>query len=202
MTLRLTNPNLLTRIAWGYALYLGFVLSSFAIGYFFLPRGALLGTPWTYFGSVAALPTSLVGQLLTTVGFNLVFVLALGVGLNLQRVRGFPTGYIFIFSAAIVSGLTAGTNSFILQIISPYTLEGWLIALRIQHLELLGYTVIIASTISIGLSDFSSWFPWRAKSVKIQEWFEVRFTRQEVMGIVLGVFLVLLAGYNEAALVF
>ena len=65
-------------------------------------------------------------------------------------------GYVFILAAAIVSGLIAGTNSFTSQVISPYTLEGWLIALRIQHLELLGYTVIVASTIGLGLQDYGS----------------------------------------------
>jgi len=44
-------------------------------------------------------------------------------------------------------GIVAGTNSFVMRIISPYTLEGWLVALGIGHLEFLGYTSIVASTI-------------------------------------------------------
>ncbi len=123
MTNRLANPDLARRIIWGYALYLVLVLISFAVGYFFLPLGALVNTPWTAMGVMATTPESPLGQFITTIGFNLAFVTLLGVGLNLQRVKGLPTGYIFIFSAAIVSGLIAGTNSFASQTISPYTLR-------------------------------------------------------------------------------
>jgi len=202
MTLRLINPNLLIRIIWGYMIYIVLVLTSFAVGYFLLPRGALINTPWTAFGVMAATPESPFAQFLATIGFNLAFVLLLGVGLNLQRVRGFPAGYIFIFSAGVVSGLIAGTNSFASQIISPYTIEGWLVALRIQHLELLGYTIIVASTISIGLMDYSSWLPWKAKEIKIQSWSDIRFTRNEIIGIVIGIALILKGGYNETFLLF
>jgi len=200
MTLRLINPNLLIRIIWGYMIYIVLVLTSFAVGYFLLPRGALINTPWTAFGVMAATPESPFAQFLATIGFNLAFVLILGVGLNLQRVRGFPAGYIFIFSAGVVSGLIAGTNSFASQIISPYTIEGWLVALRIQHLELLGYTIIVASTISIGLMDYSSWLPWKAKEIKIQSWSDIRFTRNEIIGIVIGIALILVGSYNETFL--
>ena len=146
---------------------------------------------------MAATPESPLVQFLATIGFNLAFVLLLGIGLNFQRVRGFPAGYIFIFSAGVVSGLIAGTNSFASQIISPYTIEGWLVALRVQHLELLGYTIIVASTISIGLMDYSSWLPWKAKEIKIQSWSDIRFTRHEIIGIVIGIVLILIGGYNE-----
>lgn len=202
MTLRFTHPNLAVRIIWSYVIYIGLVLASFAAGYFLLPRGALVNTPWTAFGVMAAAPGSQFAQFLATVGFNLAFVLVLGVGLNLQRVRGFPAGYVFIFSAGIVSGLIAGTNSFVSQVISPYTVEGWLVALRIQHLELLGYTFIVASTISVGLRDYSSWLPWKAKETRIQGWREIRFARQEIIGIVIGVALILLGAYNETVLTF
>ncbi len=200
MTLRLINPNLLIRIIWGYMIYIGLVLTSFAVGYFLLPRGAFISTPWTAFGVMAATPESPLAQFLATIGFNLAFVLLLGVGLNLQRVRDFPAGYIFIFSAGVVSGLIAGTNPFASQIVSPYTIEGWLVALRIQHLELLGYTIIVASTISIGLMDYSSWLPWKAKEIIIQSWSDIRFTRHEIIGIVIGIALILIGGYNETVL--
>ncbi len=195
-----TSTNLVTRVIWAYAIYIGLLLISFAIGYFFLPRGILLNTPWTAFGSMAASPESFIEQFLVTVLFNLGFIFLLGVALNLQRVNGFPTGYVFVFAAGIISGLGAGTNSFVSQVISPYTVEGWLVALRIQHLELLGYTIIVASTISIGLSDYNSWLPWKAKERKIQNWRDIRLTKQEVFGIMIGVVLILIGAYNETAL--
>jgi len=194
---RFTNPNLVTRVVWSYAIYIAFVLISFATGYFFLPRGALINTPWTAFGVMATSSNTLIGQFLATAGFNLGFVLLLGVGLNLQRVNGFPTGYVFVFSAGIISGLIAGTNSFASQIISPYSVEGWLIALRIQHVELLGYTFIVASTISIGLSDYSSWLPWKAQESKIQGWRDIRLAKQDIFGVMIGLLLILVGAYNE-----
>jgi len=149
------------------------------------------------FGVIAATQDSLIAQFLTTAVFNLGFVFVLGVGLNLQRVNNFPTGYVFVFSAGIVSGLIAGTNSFASQVISPYTIEGWIIALRIQHLELLGYTCVVASTIPVGLSDYSSWLPWKAKESKIHTWTEIRLTRQEIFGVIMGILFILVGAYNE-----
>lgn len=200
MTSHFTSEKLVTRVIWSYAIYIALVLISFATGYFFLPRGALINTPWTAFGVMATSPDTLIGQFLATAGFNLGFVLLLGVGLNLQRVNGFPAGYVFVFSAGIVSGFIAGTNSFASQAISPYTVEGWLIALRIQHVELLGYTFIVASTISIGLSDYSSWLPWKAKERKIRGWRDIRLEKQEIIGIVIGLLLILIGAYNETVI--
>lgn len=197
MESRSTSRNLVARVIWAYAIYIALVLTSFAIGYFFLPRGILLNTPWTAFGALAASPDSFIEQFILTILFNLGFVFLLGVALNLQRVNGFPTGYVFVFAAGIISGLFAGTNSFVSQVISPYTVEGWLVALRVQHLELLGYTIIVASTISIGLSDYSSWLPWKAKARRIQSWRDIRLTKQEILGIIIGIVLILIGAYNE-----
>lgn len=197
MTARFTSSNLVTRVIWSYAVYIALVLISFTAGYLFLPRGAFINTPWTAFGVMATNPDTFIGEFWATAGFNLGFVLLLGVGLNLQRVNGFPAGYVFVFSAGIVSGLIAGTNSFASQTISPYSIEGWIIALRIQHVELLGYTLIVASTISIGLSDYSSWLPWKAKERKIQSWHEIRLAKQDILGVIIGLLLILVGAYNE-----
>jgi len=200
LTRELTHPRLWRRVAVAYSVYVVLTLVSFAFGYFLLPRGALANTPWTAAGAMAAGAKTPLRQFLTTLVFNLGFVLVLGVLLNLQRVRGFPTGYVFVFSAGILSGLIAGTNSFAAQTISPYTLEGWLVALRIQHLELLGYTVIVASTIAIGLREYTSWLPWKTKESGIQTWRHIRLTRQEWLGIAIGLAMLLLAAYNETLL--
>jgi len=200
LTRRLTQPSLARRIAMAYGLYVVLNLASFAVGYFLLPRGALLNTPWTALGGVATMQETPLRQFLATAGFNLAFVLLLGVVLNLQRVRGFPTGYVLVASAGIVSGLIAGTNSFASQVVSPYTLEGWLTALRIQHLELLGYTVLVASTIAVGLREYTSWLPWEAKERVIKTWPEIRLGRQEWLGIAIGIALILFGAYNETVL--
>jgi len=200
LTGRLTHPRLWHRVVVAFGLYAILNLVSFAVGYFLLPRGALLNTPWTALGVVAAEARTPLSQFLATLGFNLAFALLLGAGLNLQRVRGFPAGYLSIFAAGIVSGLIAGTNSFAVQSISPYTLEGWWVALRVQHVELLAYTVLVASTIAVGLRDYSSWLPWKAKESVIRTWRQIRLSRQEWLGIAIAVALLLLGAYNETVL--
>lgn len=198
-TARLTQPSLLRRAAWAYLIYAVLLLAAFAVGYFLLPRGVLRGTPWTAAGAAAATPSSPGAQLLLTVGFNLMFAL-LGVAMNLQRVRGFPAGYLLVFAAGIGSGLVAGTNSFVQQVISPYTLEGWLVALRVQHVEMLGYTLIVASTIRVGLNEYSSWLPGKAKEQPIQHWRDIRLSHRELAGVAAGIALILFGAYNETVL--
>lgn len=200
LTQTLTQPNLLKRILWAFLiLYLVPTLTAFAIGYLFLPEGFLRSAP-------SAIPSEFVAQqkefwphFLSTLGFNLGLVLLLGVGINTQRVKGLPCGYIYILVQAIMVGIIAGTNSFTLQIISPYTLEGWLVALRIGHLEFLGYTSIVVSTIGVVLEEYDN---WKWKPDRTRSWRNIRFSRQEIMGVVVGIILVIIAGYNETALVF
>jgi hypothetical protein len=42
--------------------------------------------------------------------------------------------------------------------------------------------------------------PWKAKESVIQTWRQIRLTRQEWLGIALGVALVLLGAYNQTVL--
>lgn len=156
---RFVQPSILRRVLWAYLVY-GFLnLLSFAIGYFLLREGALRNSAYTALSEVAAGQTGPFGQFVSTVGINLAAAFVLGALLSLQRVNGFPLGYFFLLWGGAVSGLIAGTNSFVVQAISPYTVEGWLVALRIQHLELLGYAVIAASTIGLGIREYTSWRP-------------------------------------------
>lgn len=195
LTQKLTQQNVLKRILWAYVvLYLVPTLTAFAIGYFLLPEGFLRG-------SLSSIPAEFVAQqtgfwpvFLSTLGFNLGIVSLIGVGTNTQRLRGFPCGYIYILVQAIMVGIVAGTNSFVLQIISPYTLEGWLVALRIGHLEFLGYTCIVASTIGVVLEEYDS---WKWKPDRTRSWRNIRFSRQEILGLIIGIILVIIAGYNE-----
>jgi len=175
-------------------------LVAFAVGYLLLPEGILRGSLITIWGSVVAQQESFWSRFLATIGFNLGIASLIGIVLNLQRVNGFPTGYLFIFIQAILVGIIAGTNSFVIQVISPYTLEGWLVALRIGYLEFLGFTCIVAATVAVGLRDYPSWLSWKAS--KIKSWRDIRFSRQETIWLVIGILLVLLAGYNETMLAF
>ena len=192
-TQRLTQKNVLKRVLWTYGIYVTTSLVTFAVGYFFLPEGALRGSAITIWGEVAAHQTSFWLEFLIIIGFNLGIISLIGIVVNLQRVNGLPVGYVFIFLQGVLSGIVAGTNSFVSQVISPYTLEGWLVALRIGYLEFLGYVCIVAATIEVGLRDYTSWLPWKAKEVKIRSWGDIKISRQEMIYLVIGILLILLA---------
>jgi hypothetical protein len=132
---KLTQQNVLKRVLWAYGINVMLGLVAFAVGYLFLPEGALRGSPITIWGAVAAQQTDFWSEFLATIGFNFGIASLIGIVVNLQRVNGLPAGYVFIFVQGILAGIIAGTNSFVSQVISPYTLEGWLVALRIVYLE-------------------------------------------------------------------
>ena len=199
---RLTQQNVLKRILWAYGIYVTISLVAFAIGYLLLPEGALRGSAITIWGEVVAQQTSFWLEFLIIIGFNLGIASLIGIVVNLQRVNGLPAGYVFIFVQGILSGIVAGTNSFVIQVISPYTLEGWLVALRIGYLEFLGYVCIVAATVGVGLRNYTSWLPWKAKEVKVKSWRDIRLSRQEIIWLVIGILLILVASYNEAVLAF
>jgi len=199
---KLTQQNVLKRVLWAYGIYVTISLVAFAIGYLLLPEGALRGSAITIWGEVAAQQTSFWLEFLVIIGFNLGIASLIGIVVNLQRVNGLPAGYVFIFVQGILSGIVAGTNSFVSQVISPYTLEGWLVALRIGYLEFLGYVCIVAATIGVGLRDYTSWLPWKAKEIKVKSWRDIRLSRQEIIWLVIGILLILLASYNETVLAF
>ena len=199
---KLTQRNVLKRVLWAYGINVVLGLVAFAVGYLFLPEGALRESPITIWGAVAAQQTDFWSEFLAIIGFNLGIVSLIGIVVNLQRVNGLPAGYVFIFVQGIIAGIIAGTNSFVSQIISPYTLEGWLVALRIGYLESLGYICIVAATVGVGLRDYTSWLPWRAKESKVKSWRDIRLSRQEIIWLIIGVLLVLVACYNETVLAF
>jgi len=197
---KLTQQNVLKRVLWAYGIYIILSLVAFAIGYLLLPEGALRGSAIAIWGEVAAQQTSFWLKFLATIGLNLGIVSLIGIVVNLQRVNGLPAGYVFIFVQGILSGIVAGTNSFVSQVISPYTLEGWLVALRIGYLEFLGYVCIVAATVGVGLRNYTSWLPWKAKEIKVKTWRDIRLSRQEIIWLVIGILLILVASYNETVL--
>lgn len=200
LTQKITQKSVIKRIFWAYLiLYAVPTLAAFAVGYFFLPEGFLRGSPSSSPAEFVAQQTGFWPVFLSTLGINLGIVLIIGLAANTQRVKGLPCGYLYIFVQSIMVGIIAGTNSFVLQIISPYTLEGWLVALKIGHLEFLGYTAIIASTIGVVLGEYDSWKP-KWKPDRERSWRDIRISREEILGLVAGVILVIIAGYNETVL--
>jgi len=123
----------------------------------------------------------------------------LGVGANLQQVRGFPLGYVIPIALGIVSGLVTGTNSYVADDLSRYSVrEGMALGLSIGGLEMLAYIMIIAATVKVGIYQYRSLVDW--KPVKAMNLRDVRLSRQEVFCLLAGVLLLVLAAYRETVL--
>lgn len=81
-------------------------------------------------------------ELLLTLLFNLGFVVMIAIVMNLNRVNGFPFGYVYPVMLGIVAGLIPGTNSFAASDLNDYTArEGMALGLSIGNIEILGYIV-------------------------------------------------------------
>lgn len=194
------NDHLLVRVLWLYGLCMLISNVAFLFGYHLLSEGALRQGPQAVAGRVAAGAGSFAGELLLTLLFNLGIVVTLAVVLNLNRVRGFPVGYIYPIFLGGVSGLIPGTNSFVASDLEDYTArEGMALSLSIGNLEMLGYICVIAATVSIGVYEYRSWWRWGGewKAVKTKPLREVRLSTSEWAVAGLGVVLVVIAALRE-----
>jgi len=201
LTQKLTQENVFKRVLWAYGIHLALLFAFFVIGYLFLPEGILKGSPTTFFAKEITKQKNFFPHMGQTFLTNLGLCFFVGVGLNFIRIRRFPLGYFVVIATGIFGGLIAGTNSF-LGGISTYTLEGWLIALRIGFLEMLGYACIIATTVSFGLYQYQSWWRWEGKPTKVTNFHDIRLSRQEWIVLIVGILLLIIAAYNETVVWF
>lgn len=197
---KLTQQSVFNRILWTYGIYVALNLSAFAFGHLFLPEGILRNSPFTILGKIVEEQQGFWSQFLSTFGFNFGLVILVGVGANILQMKKLPMGYYFIFVQGVLYGLVAGTNSFVVPRPSPYSLDGWLIALQVGYLEFLGYTCIVAATIAIGLRNYHKWFEKESETEKIKNWRKIKFSRQEIIWFAIGVLLLIVAAYNETVL--
>lgn len=194
-----SKDSVFKRILWLYGLHT--LLSNIFLlaGYYLLPEGFLRGTPLTLAGEVAARSEGFGAEFAVTLLFNLGLVAVLGVAANLQQVRGFPLGYVIPTALGIVGGLITGTNSYVADDLSRYSVrEGMALGLSIGGLEMLGYIMIIAATVKLGIYQYRSLVDW--KPVKAMSLGDVRLSRQEVLCVLAGVLLLVLAAYRETVL--
>lgn len=194
-----SQDSVFKRILWLYGLHLLLSNIFLLVGYYLLPEGLLRGTPLTYAGEIAGKPEGFWAQFGLTLLFNLGIVAVIGVGANLQRVKGFPVGYAIPAVLGIVGGLVTGTNSYVADDLSRYSaLDGMALGLSIGGVEMLAYVIIIASTIKLGIYQYRSLVDW--KPVKAMRLRDVRLSRQEVFCLVVGVLLLILAAYRETVM--
>ncbi len=198
-TLVQLQNNVFKRILLLYGLYSLLSNTFLLIGYYLLPEGVLRQTPLTYAGEIAATGKGFWAELGLTLLFNLGLVTLVGVGANLQQVRGFPMGYLVPVVLGVVGGLITGTNSYVADDLSRYSaLDGMALGLSIGGAEMLAYTIIIASTVKLGIYQYASLVDWRpTKAMSLRQ---VRLSRQETLCLVIGVLLLIWAAYRETVL--
>jgi hypothetical protein len=174
--------------------------AAFLFGYYLLPEGSLRQGPQTAAASVAASADTFGAELVLTLLFNVGVVLTVAVVMNLNRVRGFPVGYLYPVFLGVVSGLIPGTNSFVSSDLADYTVrEGMALSLSIGNLEMLGYICVIAATVGVGVYEYRSWWRWGGewKVTKTKLLREIRLSRAEWAAVVVGIALVGLAAVRE-----
>jgi hypothetical protein len=199
----LADAGVVVRTLWMYGL--GTVLSNAAylIGYYLLPEGLMRGGPYVSAGEVAA-TGSFASEFAMTLVFNLGITVTLILLLNLNRVRGgLPLGYLLLVSYGLVSGLVAGTNSFVASNLRDYTAwDGNALGLSIGGLETLAFVLVAAATTPLGIYDYPSWWRWggKWKAVKRKPFREVRLSRPEIVCLVIAVILLMVAAYRETVM--
>ncbi|MGB3905607.1 MAG: hypothetical protein WBB22_11850 [Anaerolineae bacterium] len=181
-----------------YGLYTLVSNSSFLIGYHLLPEGVMRGTPMGVIAEFVAAPESFWPEFGRTLVMNIGWVTVLCVLLNLMKVRGFSLGYFLPISLGIVSGLIVGTNSFAIDDLARYSVrEGMALGFSIGEVEILGYILVIAATVKLGIYQRDSWCKWSDRFVKVMDFGEIRLSKREMLLLVMGVVLVVLGAYRE-----
>lgn len=199
------DDHIALRVLWLYGLYMLISNSLFLVGYYLLPEGSLRSGPQTAAARVVAGAESFPVELTLTLLFNLGIVVVVAVVMNLNRVRGFPVGYLYPVVMGVVSGLIPGTNSFVSSDLADYSVrEGMALSLSIGNLEMLGYLCVIAATANIAIYEFKSW--WRSggeyQSVKTKSWRDIRLSRAEWLTVAIGITLVMVAAVRETMLTY
>jgi hypothetical protein len=194
----LTQDSVFKRVLLLYGLFVLLSNAAYLLGYYLLPEGFLRGSPTQGPARIATAGTFW-SQLALTFLINLGLMIVLSVWLNLIQVRGFPLGYLWIIVTALQSGVVAGTNSFLQSDLTRINArDGMAASLSIGGLEFLGYILVVASTVSIAVYQFSSWTQLRP--TKLKNLRDVRLSKAEVLCLIGGIALLLVAAYLETVL--
>lgn len=192
--------NVWKRVLFLYGAYMLLNNSAYLIGYYFLPEGFMRSSPQAAVGRAVASAGSFGQELVMTLLINLGLVALLALVLNLNQVKGFPTGYLYPLILGVVGGLIAGTNSFAASDLAQFSVwEGMALSLSIGNLEMLGYICVIAATVRLGIYHYKSWWRWTGEwqAIKTMRLRDVRLDRFEVAVLLAGIALILFAAYRE-----
>lgn len=195
----LTQDSVFKRVLLLYGLFMLLSNAAYVLGYYFLPEGFLRGSPMQAGARVVAASGTFWSELALTFLINLGLMIVLSVWLNLFQVRGFPLGYLWPIPLAVQSGVVAGTNSFLQSDLRQFNVrDGMALSLSIGGLEFLAYILVIASTVSIAIFQFSSWTQLRP--TRLKNFRDIRLSRAEVLCLIGGIILLFVAAYRETVL--
>ncbi len=201
----LVQDSLLKRVLMLYGFYTLLNNAAFLVGYYFLPEGIFRGTAVTGSGQVVAAQSTFWGQFAMTLLFNIGWVVTLCVILNFNQVRGFPMGYVYPISIAVLTGLILGTNSFVSSDANQYSArDGLALGTSIGGFETLGYLLIIAATVRLGIYQYKSWWRWSGEwaPIKLMRIQDIRLSSSECLTIALGLLLIIVGAYRETLMAF
>lgn len=194
------DEPVLKRLLWLYGVYMLLSNAAYLFGYYVIPEGALRQGPLTAGARIAGSPASFWGELGLTLLFNVGLVVTLAFIMNLNQVKGFPSGYLYPAFLGLISGLISGTNSFTASDLTQFNArDGTALGLSIGNVEMLGYILVIAATVKFGVYQYRSWWRWSGewKPEKRMAIRDVRLARDEVIVLVLGIGLVVAAAIRE-----
>ncbi len=199
------QDSLLKRVLVLYGLYTLLHNAAFLVGYYLLPEGLLRGSAVTAAGQVVANQGSFWGQFVMTLVVNIGWMVVVSVLLNFNQVRGFPMGYLFPISIGLMTGLILGSNSFLTSDVNQYgALEGLALGNSIGGLETLGYILVIAATVRLGIYQYKSWWRWSGEwaPTKLMRIRDIRLTMSEWLTLVGGLLLIIIGAYRETLMGF
>lgn len=196
------RDGVLKRVLWLYGVYMLLSNAAYLFGYYLLPEGFMRGSPQVAVGRVAATGVFW-SEMALTLFFNLGLAVTVIVLCNLNQVRGVPVAYLIPISLGIFTGLISGTNSFGASDLTQINArDGMALGLSIGNFEMLAYILVIASTVALGVYQYRSWWRWSGewKPTKIMNLRDVRLSRAEIICLISGVLLLVIAAYRETAM--
>ena len=195
------KENVFKRVLWLYGLYSLLNLSSFLLGYHFLPEGFMRGSPYSAIGSFVASASSFWSEFSLTLLFNLGVIIVVCILTNLQQFRRVPTGYIVPVVLGIISGLVSGTNSFAASDLKQFNAwDGMALGMGIGGIEMLAYVLVISATANIGLYNYESLKQWQGE--KLKDVRDIKLSMSEIFCLGFGILLIVFAAYRETVMAF
>ncbi len=200
----LARDSVLKRVLLLYGLHALLFNTFFVFAYYVLPEGFLRSGPQTAAAKVVAEQSSFWSEFGMILFFNMGVVILIIVLCNFNRIKGIPVGYLVPVSLAITGGLIVGTNSFLADDLDRYqsVREAMALGQTIGGLETLGFILIVAATVPLGVYHYRSWWRWSGKwkPEKVMKLRDIRLSRPEAICLAVGILLLVVAAYRETAM--